>query len=67
MICETINQAMIIRGVKATKLAEHVSITKSTMSLFLNGKRKLGQEKLEAIFEYLGIELVIKTSPPTGR
>lgn len=59
MIRETIKKAMKIRKVKAITLAEHIGVTRSTMSLFLNGKLNLGQEKIEKIFDFLGIKLVI--------
>lgn len=60
MIREKINEAIKLRGVKAIDLAEHVGVTRSAMSLFLNGKMNLGQQKLEEILKYLNIELVIK-------
>ena len=60
MILEAIKEGMKIRGVKAKNLAEYVGITKSTMSLFLSGKTKLGQDKLDALLIYLNIELVVK-------
>lgn len=50
---------MKIRKIKAITLAEHIGVTKSTMSLFLNGKLNLGQDKIERIFDFLGIKLVI--------
>ncbi|UWF79475.1 MAG: protein of unknown function DUF1870 [Bacteriophage sp.] len=59
MIRETIKKAMKIRKVKAITLAEHIGVARSTMSLFLNGKLNLGQEKIEKIFDFLGIKLVI--------
>lgn len=60
MIREKINEAMKLREVKAIDLAEKIGVTRSTMSLFLNGKMNLGQQKLEEILKYLNIELVIK-------
>lgn len=60
MIRETIKEAMKLRKVKAIDLANHIGITRSTMSLFINGKMNLGQDKIEAILEYLGIDLVIR-------
>lgn len=59
MIRETIKKAMKIRKVKAITLAEYIGVTRSTMSLFFNGKLNLGQEKIEKIFDFLGIKLVI--------
>ena len=60
MIRETIKEAMRIRKVKSKDLAEHIGLSESSMSLFLNGKMNLGQNKIESILEYLNIELVIK-------
>lgn len=59
MIRETVKEAMKLRNVKSKDLAEHVEVTKSTMSLFLNGKTNLGQEKIEKILDFLDIKLVI--------
>ena len=59
MIRETVKEAMKLRNVKSKDLAEHVEVTKSTMSLFLNGKKNLGQEKIEKILDFLDIKLVI--------
>lgn len=60
MIRETIKEAMKLRKVKSKDLAEHIGLSESSMSLFLNGKMNLGQNKIEAILEYLNIGLVIK-------
>lgn len=60
MIRETIKEAMKIRKVKSKELAEHIALSESAMSLFLNGKMNLGLNKIESILEYLNIELVIK-------
>lgn len=51
---------MKIRKVKSKELAEHIALSESAMSLFLNGKMNLGLNKIESILEYLNIELVIK-------
>ena len=60
MIRETIKEAMRIRKVKSKDLAEYIGLSESSMSLFLNGKMNLGQNKIESILEYLNIGLVIK-------
>ena len=60
MIQEVIKKAMEIRKVKQKDLADYIGITKSTMSLFLNGKRAIGQEKIEAMLKHLKINLVIE-------
>ena len=59
MIREIVKEAMKLRNVKSKDLAEHIEVTKSTMSLFLNGKTNLGQEKIEKILDFLNIKLVI--------
>lgn len=59
MIRKTIKEAMKIRKVKSKDLAEHIGLSESSMSLFLNGKMNLGQNKIESILEYLNIGLVI--------
>ena len=58
MIRESIKDAMDFRKIKSKDLAEYIGVTKSSMSLFLNGKRAMGQEKLEAMLDYLNIKLV---------
>ena len=60
MIRNAIKEAMKLRKIKQKDLAEHIGPTKSSMSLFLNGKRAMGQEKIEAMLEYLRIELIIR-------
>ena len=60
MIREAIKEAMSLRKVKAIDLAEQIGINRGSMSLFLNGKTNLRQQKLEEIFKYLDIELIIK-------
>lgn len=60
MIRETVKEAMKLRKVKSKDLAEQIGLSESSMSLFLNGKMNLGQNKIESILEYLNIGLVIK-------
>ena len=60
MIRNAIKEAMKLRKIKQKDLVEHIGTTKSSMSLFLNGKRAMGQEKIEAMLEYLRIELIIR-------
>ena len=60
MIRGTIKEAMKLRKIKGKDLAEHIGLAESSMSLILNGKMNLGQRKIEMIFEYLRIGLVIK-------
>lgn len=64
MILQAVKEAMQLRGVKAKDLAEAIGVTKGTMSLFLNGRTKLGQDKLDALLIYLKIELIVKLTNP---
>lgn len=63
MIRDVVKEAMKLRKVKSKDLAEYIGLSRSSMSLFLNGKMNLGQNKIEAILEYLNIGLVIKKMP----
>lgn len=60
MIRDIVKEAMKLRKVKSKDLAEHIGLSESAMSLFLNGKMNLGQNKIEAILRCLNIGLVIK-------
>lgn len=60
MIREVVRRAMKLRKVTGKDLAGYVGIASSSVSQFLTGKMNLGQEKIELIFEHLGIELVLK-------
>lgn len=59
MIRETVKEAMKLRNVKSKDLAEYIGVTKSNMSLFLNGKLDFKQDNIEKILEFLNIKLVI--------
>ena len=59
MIREAVNEAMKLRKVKSKDLAEYIGVTKSNMSLFLNGKLDFKQDKVEKILDFLDIKLVI--------
>lgn len=60
MIRNTIKEVMKLRKIKQKELAEFIGITKGTMSAFLAGRINLGLDKVEMIFEYLDIKLVIE-------
>lgn len=60
MIAEIIKKAMKARGIKQVSLAAHLGITPSNLSLFLNGKAGMQQDKIEAAFKHLGIILTIE-------
>ena len=59
MIREAIKEAMKFRNVKSKDLAEYIGVTKSNMSLFLNGKLDFKQDRIEKILDFLDIKLVI--------
>lgn len=57
MIRETIKAAMKEKGITAKAVAEHVGITRCSMSLFLSGKMDLRISNLEKILIILDIKL----------
>lgn len=59
MIRGIIKKAMADKGVKPVDLANKIEISRSSMSLFINGKINLSLPKIEKIFEVLGIRLEI--------
>lgn len=59
MIRDSVKEAMKLRNVKSKDLAEYIGVTKSNMSLFLNGKLDFKQDNIEKILEFLNIKLVI--------
>ncbi len=59
MIRESVKEAMKLRNVKSKDLAEYIGVTKSNVSLFLNGKLDFKQDNIEKILEFLNIKLVI--------
>ena len=60
MIREVIIEAMKIRKIKSKDLAEVIGVAKSSMALVFNGKMNLGKEKIEMVWKFLNIELVIR-------
>lgn len=59
MIREAVKEAMKLRNVKSKDLAEYIGVTKSNMSLFLNGKLDFKQDRIEKILDFLDIKLVL--------
>ncbi|MCM0717365.1 helix-turn-helix domain-containing protein [Parabacteroides sp. W1-Q-101] len=59
MIRGIIKKAIADKGVKPVDLANKIEISRSSMSLFINGKINLSLPKIEKIFEVLGIRLEI--------
>lgn len=55
MIRETIRKALAERGITQKKLAEDLGIAPQTICDYLNGRRNLPYDKLEAVIGYLGI------------
>ena len=52
MIRESVKEAMKLRNVKSKDLAEYIGVTKSNVSLFLNGKLDFKQDNIEKILEF---------------
>ena len=48
------------QSVKSKDLAELLKMDKSSFSQFLTGKRNIGLKRLETLFEYLKIKLIVK-------
>ena len=58
IIIKKIKKAIADKGWKPVDLARHLGIYKSTVSKWLNGKRKLTFDNLHNIEEALGITLI---------
>ena len=59
MIRGIIKKEIADKGVNPVDLANKIEISRSSMSLFINGKINLSLPKIEKIFEVLGIRLEI--------
>jgi transcriptional regulator with XRE-family HTH domain len=47
-------------GVTRYRMAQETGVSESTLSYFVNGKRGLSMEALDAIGEFLDLEIVIR-------
>lgn len=59
MIRSAIKQAIKLRRLKQSELAERIGVTPSTMSRFLSGGINFTQENIEKLLAITGVRLVI--------
>lgn len=61
MIREKILQVMKDKSIKAADISEATNIDKSSLSLYLNGKREIRIQSIEKILIYLELEISSKS------
>jgi len=66
LITEQIRQAIKDCGITRYRIAQERGISESTLSQFFNGNRGLSMEALDAIGQYLELEVVFRR-PPTKK
>lgn len=57
MIREAIKREMSEQGISQQKVCAEIGITKGALSSYLSGRFKLSIEKIEAIMEFLNLEI----------
>jgi plasmid maintenance system antidote protein VapI len=73
LISEQLREAMLAADVSRYRIAKDIGVTEALLSRFMNGVAGLGQETIDKIGEYLGLELVQADKPkarkakPKGR
>ena len=60
MIRTAIKNAMEAKGIRQQELADVLGVSKSSVSNYLAGRRKLKIENIEKALEFLGLEIVLK-------
>ncbi len=58
MFKEAIEKKIAEFEVRRSKIADDLGLQRSEISSYLNGKRKLSVDKIEAVLEYLGAKIV---------
>ena len=58
MFKEAIERKITELKIRRSKIADDLGLQRSEISSYLNGKRKLSVEKIEAVLEYLGAKIV---------
>ena len=61
MIREKILQVMKDKSIKAADISEATNFDKSSLSLYLNGKREIRIQSIEKILIYLELEISSKS------
>ena len=54
-------------GISRYRIAKETGVSQSTLALFVNGKRGLSMEAIDAIGNYLRLKIATETKPRTGR
>ena len=54
-------------GISRYRIAKETGVSQSTLALFVNGKRGLSMEAIDAIGHYLRLKIATETKPRTGR
>ena len=58
MFKEAIERKIAELKIRRSKIADDLGLQRSEISSYLNGKRKLSVDKIEAVLEYLGAKIV---------
>jgi transcriptional regulator with XRE-family HTH domain len=58
MLKEAIDRKITELKIRRSKIADDLGFQRSEISSYLNGKRKLSVDKIEAVLEYLGAKIV---------
>ena len=58
MFKEAIERKITELKIRRSKIADDLGFQRSEISSYLNGKRKLSVDKIEAVLEYLGAKIV---------
>ena len=58
MFKEAIERNITELKIRRSKIADDLGLQRSEISSYLNGKRKLSVDKIEAVLEYLGANIV---------
>ena len=62
-LTDQLRQALIECGVSRYQIAKDTGVSQSTLALFVNGKRGLSMEALDAIGQYLRLTIVSVPKP----
>lgn len=58
MFKEAIEKKITDLKIRRSKIADDLGLQRSEISSYINGKRKLSVDKIEAVLEYLGAKIV---------
>ncbi len=66
-LSDQLRQAIAESGSSRYRIAQETGIDESALAKFFNGQRGLSLPSLDALVEYLGLELVQKDASPKGK